>query len=170
MHVIPSGVSSHKINAVINGRKPKCVFVALIRHEAVSESYLFNPFRYQPFDIRSIACLINGAPINGRKLECNFTEFRVAAAYMGLLRASGHLYESSCASITYNDFYTKRTVFGFDLTGDLCEGAGTHLISNCTTSFEFTFGSALRSTISAFIYTEVNDMLEIDVNNKVILS
>ena len=170
MHMIPAGVSAHKINAIVNGRKPKRVFVALIRHAAASGSYTLNPFRYQPFDVRSIACLIDGAPLNGRKVECNFDEFRVATAYMAFLRTAGHLFDSSSASITYNDFYSKRTVFGFDLTGDFCEGARTHLISNCTTSFEFTFSTALPSTVSVFIYTEVDDMIEIDVNNKVILS
>lgn len=80
---------------------------------------------------------------------------------------SGKGFSDEDNAISREMFAAGHAIYAFDLTGDLCEGGGTHLIKNSTVTLEMTFKQALDRTVSLVMYAELDDLLEID-NSRVV--
>ena len=65
-------------------------------------------------------------------------------------------------NITLEKFKQSLCLFAFDNTPDQCHGEGLHLIRYSTTTLDLTFRAALTETISLLVYTEFDDLIEID--------
>ena len=78
------------------------------------------------------------------------------------MSVAGVAFDEIDHGITLGGYAKGRTVFGFDLTPDLCHGQGSHLISNSTIILDVKFNEPLDETISVIVFSELDDLIEIN--------
>ena len=162
MFTISEGKQSERLNLVLNQQKPKRIFLALLDHDAKNGHYDKNPFKFQPYNVTSIVLDIDGQPHPSKPIKTDFENDMFSEAFFLLAQATGKSYVNGDLGITRQQYKTNCTVFGFDLTSDLCEGGGVHLLKNCNITLDIAFKATLNSTISLFMYAEKDELLEID--------
>ena len=110
---------------------------------------------------------MNGRPIPNKPLRIDFESGQYMQAYMYFMTTIGKAFSDEGNCISRRDYANGFAIYAFDLTGDLCEGTDVHLIKNSTTALELTFKRALESTLSLFVYTEGDDIIQIN-NSRVV--
>jgi len=167
MFSISQGKQSERINVLINRQQPKRLLFGLIDHEAKNGSYLKDPFNFQHFNLSSISLTVDGHPVPNKPLRMDFDSGIYSQAYLYLAMCTGKAFNDEDHGITRKMFANGYALYGFDLTGDQCEGGGVHLIKNNSITLELTFKAPLPKTISVFMYAEFDDLLEIN-NSRVV--
>lgn len=167
MFSISQGKQSERINVIINRQQPKRVLFALLDHESKNGHYNKNPFNFAHFNLSSVLLNIDGHPVPNKPIRLDYDEGIYTQAYLNLITVSGKGFSDEDNAITRSMFDKGFAIYAFDLTGDLCEGGGTHLIKNSTITLELTFKRALDKTVSLVMYAELDDLLEID-NSRVV--
>lgn len=164
MFSISQGKQSERINVIINRQQPKRLLFAFIDHEGKNGHYNKDPFKFSHYDLSSINLNLDGHPVPNKPIRMNYDEGIYSQAYLNLAAVCGKAFSSDDNAVTRSMFASGYAIYAFDLTGDLCEGGGTHLI---TITLEVTFKRALTSTVSLLMYSELDDLLEID-NSRVV--
>lgn len=167
MFSISQGKQSERVNVIINRQQPKRLLFAFIDHEGKNGHYNKNPYKFAHFNLSSINLNLDGHPVPNKPIRLDFDDGIYTQAYLNLTLVSGKALSSEDNAITRSMFAKGYAIYAFDLTGDLCEGGGTHLIKNSTITLEITFKQALTQTISLLMYSELDDLLEID-NSRVV--
>ena len=112
--------------------------------------------------------LFDGVPV-AKRFEPNFADKVYARSFMSLFVTSGKANADESNGINYRNYIEGRTLFGFDLTGDFCDD-GAHLLSSGSMSIGLTFSAATTVTISAFVYQQKEELLQIDMNSDMIMT
>jgi hypothetical protein len=162
MFTIPQNMKSTRINLLINQQKPKRLFLAFINHNGKNGRYNLNPFKFQHFGIKSMCLEIDGQPFPSKPIQTDFATGQCTIPYFNLARATGKAFTDQNNGVSIEEYKNGSTIFGFDLTPDHCEGGGVHLIRNCSIVLDVTFAADNNRTISVFMYTESDDLIEID--------
>ena len=159
---IPQGTQDQKIHILHNKQEAKIIIIGLLNHAAKNGSYTHSPFKFEHFNLSSINLIVNGHNILNNPLQLNFTDDLFARAYFNLQSVCDKTFMNEGNSISLEDFKTSLCLFAFDNTADLCGGEGNHLIRISTTTLDVRFKEALADTISVLVYTEFDDLIEID--------
>lgn len=159
---ISPGRQSQKITVYQNRLEPKRMFICLIDHEAKNGSYSLPSFRLEHYQLSSINLIVNGHTVPVKPIQLNFEKDLYMRAYLDFQMTCGKMFTNHSNGITYKDYANGCTLFAFDLTADLCEGSGVHLLRQSTTDLELSFAKPLPNTVSIFTYSEFDEMLEID--------
>jgi hypothetical protein len=166
-HVISAGVHSARINIEQNGQRPNKVIVGLVDHRAKSGNYTLNPFKFANYGLTSIELLSDGIPV-GKRYEPEFAAGVYARPYMHLLLASGKGTSDSSCDISYQQCAANRCLYGFDNSGDLCEGGdGFHLVGNGTLSLSLAFAVATPHALGLLVNREKDDIITVDPQHNV---
>lgn len=159
---ISAGKLGEKIQLFSHRQQPKRVFIALVDQEAKYGSYAYNPNKFHHFDIEKIGLELDGHPYPKKPLHVDFSNNIYTWAWFNFLSSSGMYHGNEENGISLEKYKNGYTIFAFDLTGDLCEGEGVHLIKQTTTLLEIAFKQALTRTVCVYVYAELDDMIEID--------
>ena len=71
--------------------------------------------------------------------------------------------------INYDNYARGYTLYGFDLTTDMCEGAHTDPIKHGALKLKAHFGTDLTRPINVICYAEYDNTLRIDGNRNVLV-
>ena len=159
---ISGGNISERINIRNNQQQPKRILVAFVSHDAKNGNYDTDPLKFHHFKCTSISLDVDGYPIPSKPIEMDFDNDKYSRAYFNLASVAGVAFGDDDHGITLKGYAKGRSVFGFDLTPDLCHGQGSHLISNSTIILDVKFKEALANTISVIVFSELDDLIEID--------
>lgn len=162
---IATGATSAQITAT-QIKRPDKVFTVLVRDEAINGSPSLNPFCFAHNSVKRVSCRFDGTPVR-EDFITDFATSNVLAAYRGTLDACGLKAHQGSNGITPHTFSDGSTVFGWDLTSTLSERLepGTE----GTLTIEFTFATATTHTLSCFVYTISNGVIEIFRHQKPII-
>lgn len=93
-----------------------------------------------------------------------------ARNYNTLFSDSGILYSDAGNDISYKDYASGYCLTVFDLTADMsCRDQHWSIIKSGTLRFDVRFAEALTDTVSAIIYAEFDNLIEIGENRSVSL-
>ena len=159
---ISRGNMSERINIRNNQQQPKRILVSLVSHDAKNGTYDTDPLKFQHFKCTSISLDVDGYPIPSKPYKMDFENGEYSRVFFSLASASGVALGDEDHGITLAEYAKGRVVFAFDLTPDLCHGQGSHLISNSTIILDIKFKDALTETISVIVFSELDDLVEID--------
>lgn len=164
---ITQGRQSERINLILNRQEPKRILLGLVEHSSKNGSYTQSPFAFKNFNVNSVGLTVNGHPVPNKPLRVDFDSGEYIQAYMYFLMSVGKAFSNDGVQITRDQYAKGFAVYAFDLTGDLCEGSDVHLIKHSTTVLELSFKEPLAKTLSLFVYTERDDLLQIN-NSRVV--
>ena len=162
MFTIAAGTQSERINVILNQQRPKRLFFAFMDHDARNGHLDKDPFNFKHFNLTSIVLDVDGQPLPSKPIKMNFASDTYSEIFYQLAQTTGRSLIDGDLGITREQFANGYAIFAFDLTSDLCEGSGVHLIKNSTVTLELTFSQDLPHTISLFMYAEKDELFEID--------
>ena len=162
---IDRNATSRSIENVINGQLPRRVYIAFTRNDAYGGNFEKNPYVFHHYYINNIACYLNGQQFPSRAYTPDFENDSYIREYLELFRTSDQFDNDVRMPITFNDFKTSYTIFGFNLSQDLSQGYNSSGYVNIPRQgvlrFEIKFSRALETTINALIFCEFDNLVSI---------
>jgi hypothetical protein len=169
VHNIPARVKSHRLVIDQDDNIPNRVVVSMLEHEAFVGNYKKSPYKFNHQGLTSIDLTVDGVSV-GKRIETDFTDKKYAHAYAHTLASLGHLNSKNSNGITYDDFGNNKIVFVWSTATDLPNKDRDqyfHLRRKACTALLLTFKEPLPSPLSVQITDEREDLLEIDLENRV---
>lgn len=111
---------------------------------------------------------MNGESQPGQPLTLDFENNIFLNRYRSIFSAVGKLYRDEGIDIQRNDYKNGYTIFGFDLSSSLCNGGHQELSKRGSLRLELEFQKALENTINIIVYSEFDNLINIDKYRNVI--
>lgn len=162
MHLIPNNIESYLIDNVFTGKMPRRVVIGLVEHAAVNGNYKLNPFNFQHFNLASLKLLIAGHALPYRDgIELDYDKDNYIRGYNTLFKGvNGSTYENG-NDISYADYAGGYALYAFNLTPDQCDSEHFSLAKTGDVEIELKFREATKKPLTAVIYLEFDNMIQI---------
>ena len=115
-----------------------------------------NPFNFQHFNLNYLTLSAGNQQFPTQPLTPDFNAdtFKYIEAFNLLYQAANLHNSNSGLVINHNNYREGYTIYGFDLTTDMCEGAHIDPIKYGTLRLEAHFGTPLAHPINIICYAE----------------
>ena len=145
--------------------------MGLVTNTTFNGSGRENPFNFQHFSLNYLALSSNDQTFpHEAPLTSYFRDGCRYAEVLSLLYQAVNVHNSNRGLvINYDNYARGYTLYGFDLTTDMCEGAHTDPIKHGALKLEAHFGTDLTRPINVICYTEYDNTLRIDGNRNVLV-
>lgn len=167
---IPTGVQSKSIDNLYLGQLPKRCIVGFVRNEAYNGDFKRNPFKFEHFNYNFLALYIDSVQIPSKPLTPSFANSIYTRSYHTLFSGSGIHFGDTGNEITLDEYPNGFCLAAFDLTADLSSHESHwNIIRSGSLRLEVRFENPLPDTITALIYSEFDNLIEIDSNRNIII-
>lgn len=156
-----NSLSFNKEN-VVSGQLPRRIVVGFVRNAAFNGNVKLNPFNFEHFDLNYLSFNVGSQTFPSQPLKPNFAENQHLQAYMTLFEGTGMLNADKGHGITRDQFPSGFALYVFDLTADMCQGSHIDPIKHGNLRMEVHFAKALPATVNAVIYSEYDNLIQID--------
>ena len=157
---------------VIFGQLPKRIIIGFVDNKAFNCDFKLNPFNFHHYKINYLSLYVDGVQISSRPLQPDFANYRLHVdSFHTLLSGTGMRFLNMGHSIDREDYRRGYCLFAFDLTPDLSANSNSHwnLVKHGSVRIEVRFEEALSSTTNCIVYTEYDNVLEIDAARQVMV-
>jgi hypothetical protein len=163
--IIQKGSIDCYLNNVENGVIPRKVYVGLVSNEAFNGSGQLNPFNFKHYNLRFIACYLDGCQYPHRPYTPDFKTNKYLREYFGLFETSNQVKGLTLIDIKRKEFKEGFTIFGFNFIPDLADSfAKSGYVSPLKRGnlrIELKFSDPLPETVSAIVFCEYDNLVEI---------
>jgi hypothetical protein len=161
---------SKLIDNIYLGPLPNRVIFALVSTKAYDGDYKLNPFNFHHYDLSEISVLFDNQPLSGFPLKMDYEKSKFAAAYNTLFTGTGRNYSDSGCGIKLADYPNGFCIYSFDLTPDQSSSAPYWTVQKTgNMSINLRFNKELPENVTAIIYSEFDNLLEIDKYRNIII-
>lgn len=165
---VAGGNASFSKESLTQGQLPRRVFMAINTNAAFNGQTGKHPYNFQHFSLDHLV-LNNGIQnFPSQAFKPDFAANNYAHAYQQLYAAAGIDGDARGLDITYQDFGKSYTIFGFDLTADMAEGAHVDPVKYGALRVEGHFKTPLQEPINCICYLEYDNTVQIDRARNVI--
>lgn len=171
-HTLPQGSQKHTIENMYLGRIPTRIIVAFVTHAAFSGHYEKSPFNFQHFGLNYLSVFKNGEQVNCRPYTPSFGDKNpcYAIPYLQSFFNTGNLLQDDGYCVSMNDWQKGFAVYPFDLTPELSANENHWCLQEQgNIRLEVGFSEALKEPITAVVYAEFRDLMQVDKNRECIL-
>jgi len=159
---IPNGNQSFVEENIFSGSIPQRMIVGLVTNKAFNGSYDTNPFCFAPNNISNISVCVNNVPLPIRPLKLDFAKNQFLLAYYMLFSATGIAGADDSLFISQVDFKTNYCLFAFDLCPQKNSEPFLILENHGAVRMEIQFSSALAEAMNCIVYSENQNVIELD--------
>ena len=163
--IIQKGTIDCYLNNVENGVLPRKLFIGLVNNEAFNGHSLLNPFNFKNYSLRHIACYLDGNQFPNRPYMPDFANKKYMREYYGLFESLNQVSPGTTLDITRDEFQEGFTIYGFNFIPDLsdgcCKSGFTSTVKRGNLRIELKFNHPLIETVSAIIFCEYDNLIEI---------
>ena len=166
---IPSGVSSHRLVIDQDDAIPSRILLTMLPHEAYVGAYKLSPFKFSNHGLTSTELTVDGVTV-GKPIQTDFAKNNYAHAYAHTIASLGQLNSKSSNGISYSDYGENKTILAWSLGSDLPnkdKGNYFHLRRKGCTAVSLKFKDVLPKPLTVLITDEREDLLEIDLEQRV---
>jgi len=167
-YTIPTGLLNHSQENLFTGQMPTRLIVALVDNTAYNGAYAENPFNFKHFSLSQMKIYIDGQQQHIRPIETNYERGQFLNAYLTLFSGSGKLFRDEGLDIDRSDYPHGYAIYAFDLTPDESEDGHFNLVREGSLRLDLKFAVALPNTINVLVYSESENVLQIDRNKNII--
>lgn len=167
---ISKDVQSKSIDNLYLGQLPKRCILGFVKNEAYNGDFKYNPFNFQHFQHNFLALYIDSVQIPSKPLTPDFSNKLYTRSYHTLFSGSGVHFGDTGNEITIDEYPNGYCLAAFDLTADLSSHeAHWNIIRSGSLRLEVRFEKPLKETITAIIYSEFDNLIEIDNNRNIVI-
>jgi hypothetical protein len=167
---IPSGVQNKTIDGIYTGQLPKRCILGFVSNKAFNGTYNLNPYNFQHFNLSFLSLYVDSVQIPSKPFTPNFGQSQFIREYNSLYHGSGIFYKDIGNDITREEYPRGYFLTCFDLTPDLsCHESHWTLQKNGSLRIELRFAQALTETVTVIVFSEFDNLIEIDNNRNIIL-
>ena len=166
---IPSGNLSTVKESLFSGQVPRRLIIGLLDSKAVTGDVKKNPFNFQHFSLNYLCCHVNGDRIPNRALTPDFTNGNFVRAYETLFTGMGIRNEDKSVEVRRVEYAEGYTLYILRLCAGEADSIAYDLVQNGTVRLEMKFKTPLPTTVTALVYAEFDNIIEIDRDRNVIL-
>ncbi|XP_033729190.1 uncharacterized protein F54H12.2-like [Pecten maximus] len=170
---IPSGQTSFIWDNLYQSKLPSKLIIGLLSGDAYSGQYNKNPFNFKHYNAVSVGLYINNVSVpyrphkldfNGNTRQCFVTAFR------SLYEVADKADRDSDNAIDRDDWPLGYALYGFLLQPQFGNEPHMNLDQQANVRLEIVFANSLVETVSCVVYSEINDLFQIDQTRNVIVS
>ena len=165
---IPTGNKSINKDNVVMGQLPRRMIVGLVTNTSVNGDVKSNPYDFKNFDLNYFALYVDGELYPNKPLDPDFEDDQFLRAYMTLFEGTGMLNDNKGHGIKRTNYKNGFALYAFDLTPDMTEGSHIDPIKHGSIKMEIHFKKALAQTVNVIIYSEYDNLIQIDRARNVI--
>ncbi|XP_071040074.1 uncharacterized protein F54H12.2-like [Parasteatoda tepidariorum] len=141
---------------------PKKVIIGCVDNEAFHGTLTKSPFDFKHFDLNFIGVYVDGQPVPHNPLELNFSQNQYIRAYQTLFDGTERMGQDRGMIISREDYKNGNTLFGFNISPDLCSGEHLNLIKHSNLRLELKFAKSLEKTVCVIVFAEFENLIEIN--------
>lgn len=168
--VIPANQTEHNYDNVFTGRLPRRVFVALVNSDAMNGSTADNtdPFKFEPHGLKFACMYINGVQFPSIPYRPDFSTEKkeYGREYLEFMRALEQHGSRPMLKIDKETFGKNCCLIPFNLAQDASSGYHTegyvNPYQNGVMRLYLQFSSALTKNTNVLLFSEYDDVIEID--------
>ncbi|XP_033759154.1 uncharacterized protein F54H12.2-like [Pecten maximus] len=145
--------------------------MGLVAGDAYTGSYTRNPFNFQSYGASSVGLFVNNVsvPYRPHKLEfANKTQCYVTV-FRSLFEVADKADLDTDNALDRDDWSRGFALYGFQLTPTFGEDEHLSPSQNADVRLEIAFSNTLTETVSCILYSEFDDVFEIDQTRNVIV-
>jgi len=150
---------------------PSRLLLGIVSAKAYNGAYDKNCFNFQHHHVGSISLVVNDKEIGGKALEVNFntdTGRKFANAYSQIFTTTGKDGRDVGNDIKLSEFPDGYCLFCFNLEPTNQPGKYFNLVKKGFVRLSMTFSKPLEETVVLVLYSEQQDMFQIDAARNVI--
>lgn len=167
---IPGGLRDKSIPNVHMGQVPKRVTIAFVSNIAHNGSYHHNPFNFQHFDLNYMTLFVDCEQYPAIPFTPDFANDIWTDEYNSTFADTGIKFKDEGHDISYDEYGKGYTLYCFDLTPDMsAHEPHWNLQKQGVVRLELRFANPLPEAINCIIYSEFDNLLEIDKNRTVVV-
>ena len=164
---IPKGLQNTVLDSFSFGQLPQRVVVTLVDSAAFNGNLHSNPYNFEHFNCTYMNLVSDGYS-HQLPIKTDYERKQYVSAYNTLFYGTGSNFQDSGCNISYSDFGGGYTINVFDLTADLSASEGHwNQPQTGTLRLELNFAKTLENPIVALIFSEFNNLIEIDQHRQV---
>jgi hypothetical protein len=166
---ITTGSSAATLNNINQTYIPNRIIIGFVSSAAAEGAKSKNPYNFYHYNISEIGAYIDGVSTPySSPLTLSFANNSFIRGFYSLFENIDKPVFITGNDINRDDYLSGYTLFAFDFTPDLCSGDHMNLIKTGNVSIKIKFGTALNESVTAIVYQEYDEILEINKFRKVV--
>lgn len=167
---ISRDIQSKTMDNLYLGQLPKRCIIGFVDSAAFNGSIAQNPYNFQHFHHNYLALYVDSVQIPSKPLTPDFENKCFTRSYHTLFSGSGVHFGDIGNDISLSEYPDGYCLAAFDLTPDLsCHDSHWNIIKSGSLRVELRFSKPLEKTVTAIIFSEFDNIVEIDRNRNVII-
>jgi hypothetical protein len=165
---LPAPIQNKTIDNLYIGQLPKRCIIGMVRNTSFNGSYTTNPFNFEHFNLNYFSLYIDSIQIPSKPFTPNFLQGNYMREYNSLFSGSGIHYTDNGNDISHSEYPNGFFLLCFDLTPDLSSNDSSwNIQKNGTLRIELRFAAPLVESVTVILYSEFDNLIEIDRNRQV---
>lgn len=174
-HSIAKGTRNTSLSNFSTKSVPTRLVFAMVSADAFNGALDKNPFNFQHYNITDISLVVNDVVVGGQPLRVNFDSSNgrgrdYVTAYNNMFSTTGTEGADFGNNISLEDYANGYALFCFNLEPFAKPGKYLNLIKTGYVRLSLQFAEPLPETIVLVVFTEHQDMFQIDAAKNIILS
>jgi hypothetical protein len=169
---INTGSLDVNIDNAFSGQLPKRLFVMLVSNEAFNGHIKKNPYNFEHFNLNYITASIDGIQYPSIAYTPDYANDLYMREFVGLYDTLKSLSTDSIPCIHRKEFSKGNAIYGFDFGNENCEDCHKSgfidVIRRGSVRVQMRFSAALTENVSALMYAEFDNLIEINTNRQAI--
>lgn len=167
---IPKDIQNKSLDNIYLGQLPKRCIIGLVKSKAFNGDTNLNPYNFYHFNQNFLSLYMDSVQIPSKPLTPNYAKNQYTRSYHTLFSGSGIHFSDHGNCISLEDYPNGYCLAAFDLTPDLSSHEPHwNIIRSGSLRLEIRFEKPLPETITAIIFSEFDNIIEIDKNRNIIL-
>ena len=166
---LPQGQKSFTHDNPFLGQLPKRIVLGLVDNRAFSDDISLNPYNFQHCNLNYLAVHLDGQQVPSTPLQPSFSGSSYIRAFYTQFTGGDGISSDTGNTIGRVQFVNGHALYCFDLTPDLSSSCGHHfsVTKSGNLRLELGFEVALSITGNVLVYSEFDNVIEIDKDRKV---
>ena len=163
---LDKGTTDRILDNVIHGQLPRRMFITMVDTAAVNGDFKKNPFFFEHNNINWMVCYIDGQQYPRHPFSPDFDSGKYLHVFEALYDAIDQNGTDAVVNINRKEFLDGNTIFAFNFAPDLSNGPGAtghfNFLRRGELRIHMKFAKPLKQTTTLLMYTEYDNLIEID--------
>ena len=166
---LPQGQKSFTHDNLFLGQLPKRIILGIVDNRALNGDISLNPYNFQHCNLNYLAVHLDGQQVPWAPLKPSFSGSSYIRAFYTQFTGGDGISSDTGNTIGREQFVNGHALYCFDLTPDLSSSCGHHfsVTNSGNLRLELAFEVALSITGNVLVYSEFDNVIEIDKDRKV---